>query len=144
MYGGFGYGIRKRGAETVLAGDAADINDRSAAVLANIRRDSPRTVEHAFHVHAEQIVPYVIGDRIEIFERDMLRNAGVVNQHMNRTEMPYGGFGHCTYFLILRYVSSQSDGSAAFALDYLDGFFRIGLRPRIVDDDIRSPLGEEQ
>ena len=64
-------------------------------MLGQHRRRSAGTAKGPFNVHVENLVPYLVGQAVEIAEIDPVGYAGIIDQYVEATELPRGSARSC-------------------------------------------------
>ncbi len=64
-------------------------------MLGQHRRRSAGTAKGPFDVHVKNLVPYLVGQAIEIAETDPVGYAGIVDQYVEATELLRGSARSC-------------------------------------------------
>ena len=61
-------------------------------------------MEHAFYVDREEPIPEIVGQRVEIIERESRRNPRVVHENVYPAEIGLNGVRHLSYGRIIANV----------------------------------------
>jgi hypothetical protein len=125
--------------ERPLAADRRDVDDPPAPALLHLRHDRTATEERAGEIDAHHFLPVGLGDVLDV--RGRSRDAGVVDEYVDRAEAPPRGLDHRLDVARASDVGRDGEGAPAARADLpLDRADRLAVSRG--DDDARTRVGE--
>ena len=115
------------------------VHDPAPTLEPHGRQRGLRHEEHGFQVHGDQLIPIALGDG---FNRLRARDAGVVDQDVDRPKAALNGMDKTRDVVGLRHVGLHDDGLAAERVNVTLNVVRVGLAGVEVHRDVRSCAGE--
>ena len=120
-------------------GTGGDVDDAAPFARPHHRQHGLRAEEDRFQVHQNGLIEIGLGKFVEAAHD---RDAGVVDEDIDRTEVTCDLFDHFCDGGGLRHIGGNGNRAAAIGLDFGDDGFRVIRALAIIDRDGGPEFGE--
>src|SRR4029077_4001374 len=118
--------VRNRAAFPLQSSNRGDVDDRALPLLEK-RKRGPTTIKSTLQVHAQDLIPNLIRQRIQIGVIDEARGAGVVDQNVEASELIVAAPYHGTDFSFDGDIAPAENSRHAMAFHFFERLLRLFL-----------------